>query len=514
MDKTVKIQFTPKLDFDSGCETVEVEMLNPADAVDDRLDEIECQINELDSSIGKLTNHADKADYAVAVVSGILTGLLDAMFVKKLELQSIDDIIKSFAKYKGWGEDSNSSYQTFLENKYHTPNDAAYQKGKDIFGKKLNVGGKTHRFDEIAHHPTIEGLFASIIIRFFKVTVYDKNGKKHITTVNTSAKDIATTVIPILITGAVVWLAEMAEKYSNADIDTKLPKILIDIIKMLSTVPMIIEVLKTADNWLGHIMSDVATPSGIPGVFLSFLKHISSSRLLKHTSLPKYVECLYVNHKLSFADELPAIKELLKQSIPAFFNEILVRTIYFIRHLIIEYKLTDELKHINWNNVIPFNNRTIERMITISTGTFTAIDTLDAVVEGTVNSKGNWAEFGRQLVLRLNFVGIGRFTVALGTDAIMGLKKDKKSKERMLLKAESLYLLKTKMYYGDKLMWSACKDTDKSISTLFETMQQLTAQIAGDVGSINDSIKEITSIDGSEIDKNNQGLNKKLLDIL
>ena len=279
MDKTVKIQFTPKLDFDSGCETVEVEMLNPVYAVDDRLDEIECQINELDTSIDKLTNHADKADYAVAVVSGILTGFLDAMFVKKLELQSIDDIIKSFAKYKGWGEDSNSSYQTFLENKYHTPNDAAYQKGKDIFGKKLNVGGKTHRFDEIAHHPTIEGLFASIIIRFFKVTVYDKNGKKHITTVNTSAKDIATTVIPILITGAVVWLAEMAEKYSNADIDTKLPKILIDIIKMLSTVPMIIEVLKTADNWLGHIMSDVATPSGIPGVFLSFLKHISSSRL-------------------------------------------------------------------------------------------------------------------------------------------------------------------------------------------------------------------------------------------
>ena len=84
----------------------------------------------------------------------------------------------------------------------------------------------------------------------------------------------------------------------------------------------------------------------------------------------------------------------------------------------------------------------------------------------------------------------------------------------MLLKAESLYLLETKMYFGDKLMWSACKDTDKSINTFFETMQQLTAQIAGDVDSINNSFKEITSIDGSEIDKNNQGLNKEVLDIL
>ena len=87
MDKTIKIQFNPKSDFDSGCEIVEVEMLNPNDAVDGRLDEIECQINELDTSIDKLTNHADKADYAVAVVSGIIASLIDTIFVGKFDLQ-------------------------------------------------------------------------------------------------------------------------------------------------------------------------------------------------------------------------------------------------------------------------------------------------------------------------------------------------------------------------------------------------------------------------------------------
>lgn len=84
MDKTVKIRFNPKSDFDSECETVEVEMLNPNDAVDGRLDEIECQINELDTSIDKLTNHADKADYAVAVVSGIIASLIDTFFCWEL----------------------------------------------------------------------------------------------------------------------------------------------------------------------------------------------------------------------------------------------------------------------------------------------------------------------------------------------------------------------------------------------------------------------------------------------
>ena len=519
MDENIKIELKPQVDFESECEKVELEILNPTNEVDERLDEIESQIVDLDISIDKLTNHADKLDYTVAVASGILTGLIDAFFVKKFELQSTDDIIKTFAENKGWSEDSKKSIQDFLEDNFHTPNDAAYQKGRDILGKKIAVGGKTHRFDEIAHHPTLEGLVATIIVRFFKVTTYiNKNGKKHITTVDISVKDVTMTLVPVIIAGTMLWLAKTAENYNELETDSKIPKALIDIIKLLSTAPMIIEILKCADDWLGHIMSDVGTKAGIPGVFLSFLKYVSSLPILKFTPFPKYVEQLYLDKKFSLYEELPVIQALSKQALPIFINEIIVRSFYFVRHLVVEFKENGGFEHINWERTIPFGNRTIERMMTIATGTFTAIDTIDAVIEGAISGAkagpGFWAEFGRQVVLRLNFVGIGRFTIALGTDAFMGLRKGKKSRERMLLKAESLYLLEAKMCYGDQLMWTAVKDAGQSVDSLFEAMQKLSTQITEDMKAAQGSIREIENVDISAIDANNKGLTAELLDNL
>ena len=35
------------------------------------------RLNKLDKSIDKLTNHADGIDYAIAVTSGIITGIID-----------------------------------------------------------------------------------------------------------------------------------------------------------------------------------------------------------------------------------------------------------------------------------------------------------------------------------------------------------------------------------------------------------------------------------------------------
>ena len=182
--------------------------------------------------------------------------------------------------------------------------------------------------------------------------------------------------------------------------------------------------------------------------------------------------------------------------------------------MLIEYKSHKKLESIDWKNTIPFGNRTIERMMTIASGTFCAVDALDAVIEGAINSKANWVEFGRQVVLRLNFVGIGRFTVALGTDSVMGLSKDKKSRERMLLKAESLYLLEAKLFCGDKLMWTACKDANKSIDELYEAMQRMSVQITEHVSAIQQSIQQVAALDESELEKNNQGLTIDILDIL
>ena len=70
-----------------------------------------------------------------------------------------------------------------------------------------------------------------------------------------------------------------------------------------------------------------------------------------------------------------------------------------------------------YTSVFPFRNRTIVRMITISTGTMEVIDLEDA----TIRSGGNLGVF----VLRVNFVGVGRFAIACSADVMMGIKKER-----------------------------------------------------------------------------------------
>jgi hypothetical protein len=280
--------------------------------------------------------------------------------------------------------------------------------------------------------------------------------------------------------------------------------------------------------------------TGLPGPLVSFLKEISALPMFRNMNEKGYKEfSVWISKlfngtllgerdengklieavKFDLRTEIGIVHEVEKQAVPVIINECIVRGFYFARRLFTEIKENDvkcvsDLKNINWNNTLPFNNRSVARMITISTGVFEAVDLLDAVIEGAINSKANMAEFGRQVVLRLNFVGIGRFTIALGTDAFMGLRKGKKSRERMLLKAQSLYLLETKMYYGDKLMWFAVKDANQSIDSLFDAMQQLSTAIVADMKAVDASIHEIEGVDVSAIEENNEGLVSELLDIL
>ena len=66
--------------------------------------------------------------------------------------------------------------------------------------------------------------------------------------------------------------------------------------------------------------------------------------------------------------------------------------------------LSDMVK-MNWDNIKPANNPTITRMLTISTGVFTLLDIVDAVI-----SQKYWVS--------VNYIGIGHFAVAIGEDII------------------------------------------------------------------------------------------------
>ena len=501
MDENMKIELKPQFDYESECKSVELEIINPKNLVDARLDEIDNQIADLDISIDKLTNHADKLDYAVSVASGIISGIIDILFVGKFDLQEgrdwssekINDFVTTVAKKQGYEGDDLQGAIRHLE-KFGAPSDSVY----NDFG-----GGLQHHLRDFAHHASPVGLVFSMLTQFTQ-KAYGTNTAGAFIVVPIDKTTFIGDSVPTKITfGLVYWVLHMASDMAGSSgapgAGTGIPGPVLSIVKLLSSTPIFNN--KDQVNELSLKVSKLFN-----GTLLA--EKDANGKIIKGADGKPLI------HQMDLRGELGVMHQLAKQALPVIVNEAFVRGFYFINRLIDEVKDKQSLKEVDWDKTIPFGNRTIERMMTIATGTFTAIDTLDAVIEGAINSKANWVEFGRQVVLRLNFVGIGRFTIALGTDAFMGLRKGKKSRERMLLKAESLYLLEAKMYYGDQLMWTALKDAEQSVDSLFEAMQKLSTQITEDMKAAQGSIREIENIDISAIDANNKGLTAEILDNL
>ncbi len=80
-----------------------------------------------------------------------------------------------------------------------------------------------------------------------------------------------------------------------------------------------------------------------------------------------------------------------------------------------------DMKKIDWASVQPSYNPTIARMLTIATGVFTALDIGEAVV-----TQKYWVS--------VNYAGIGRFAVAIGSDVSWGLKARDVKKCGMFMK--------------------------------------------------------------------------------
>lgn len=439
---------------------------------------LEQKLAQLNEQEYNLTNHADGLDYTIAVASGILCGLLDSFFVGKFDFEvlkadahkQVNQFIEKYAKLRGVKGDGLKGSIQFLENKFPIAQDNIW-KGKDISSTKL------HHLEDLAHHPTPFGLMMAIVITFFRVARFDdKDGNKVWIGIPSSKEDILKIWTPILITGILRWLVYVAESKYKDNIDKEIPKPLHKLIVLLSYSPAIIEILKVADNWCGHLVSDMGGSKntagggmGVAGIFLSLLKEISSLPEINKTALPKIVSDWYSKGHFDMRHEIAIMKYAGKQSIPVLINETLVRTFYFVRHLL-EEKKDKAWSNIDWNKIKPWNNRTIARMLTIATGTFSAADLLDAAVRSAVENGGDiynpklYADF----VLRINFVGIGRFAIAAGTDIRMGIDRSKTQKETIADMNMWLAYQNCKICLRNTEMWQASLDATRDINELYE----------------------------------------------
>ena len=403
---------------------------------------LEKRLQEVNTELERYTNHANGVQYASAVACGILTGWLDVKFFSETTLfeneigfshQGMNNFIREYARLRGLDEKDLNGCIRDLEQAFQVAQDNVWK------GKKIRVSAKDHHLADLAHHPTPLGLLSSLMVQFLRIgTFVNKEGQWHFIFVKTSKDDMMNLAIPAIITGFLNWLVAMAENTYTAEIGEKMPKGIQKLAHVVASTPEILEIVKCADNWFGHLVSDMdgthATAGagmGIPGIFLSLFYEISALPIVRHSKLPSIIDDLYV-HQLDLRCEIAYIQQCKRQAIPVLFNEVCVRVGFMILQL--EQEIIDfGFDNVHWQTVIPLENRSIDRCFLISSMTFHALDVSDAAYRAAMESGADWTIFAGRFVARYNFVGAGRAVLAIVKEVSNEKKETQLIHEKMLL---------------------------------------------------------------------------------
>lgn len=492
-------------------EVVEFELFSTDNSIkneiDSRLEQLQIRIDSLDEEINRLTSTATHVDLFVPIASGIITGVVDILYVGELNIdiengvdfdtrgkgaETVNRFIMDFAKKNGWNgsKDSNDSKLSNAINHLERKFTMAQDDYKGFSSSKL------HHLEDLAHHPTPIGLISALIVTFFKVGIFsNKDGKIKLMPIKTSKKDLLITWAPIIIAGVLYWMSCWASrKFSEKEL-SEFPKWQRLLIKTFCASPIFFAIGKVAINWAGHLVSDMGgsknsrnAGAGIPGFFISLLKELSLVPPLNSTSLPEDLSNLYSKKHTDFRSELLPVKESLgKQIIPVILNELIVSTFYFVSRLKQQYDECGGWHGIQWKKTIPYGNRTIARMRTISSGVFTAVDMTDAAVRSYMKSGGNWTVGIMQFALRVNIIGLGKFAINLGNDVSMGLRRGKLRNIRINVMAERLSLTHAKLYILENDTWVIAQESQRSLDE-FQTNVNIATRVSGDImrQSVND----------------------------
>ena len=384
-------------------EKIKIEIVtNPAELTIG-VNNIEGIIFDLNSQIDMLSSKADKWDYLVALGSGVVCGMMDIFWTGEFSLaegrdvssQKVGGLVKKTAKMMGCESDDLKKCVKFIEEKFPIPADG----NTPDFG-----GGLQHHLRDFAHHPTIVGLVFSLLTQFtYKSYGTDVNGNFLIVDVPEKSRIfIGEDTHSKIINGTLVWffhlISDIAGSSNTAGLSggTGIPGPILSIAKEMSVLPFFKDLKK----------NDVSI-----SVFLA--KLFNGTLLAEHDENGKIIKDTII--KLDLRGEMGVAVELGKQAIPVIANECIVRTFYMIRQLAWQIKQIhvtriEDFKKIRIKEILPVSSPTLTRMLTIATGVFTTLDVSEAVI-----TKKYWVS--------VNYVGIGRFTLALGDEMVWALKR-------------------------------------------------------------------------------------------
>ena len=203
-------------------------------------------LQRVNSELEKYTNNADKIDYALAVGSGILCGIIDSIFVGEFSLDEANQwgneqtsaFVLRVAKTQGYNGDSPTGAIKYLEDMFPI----AADKATNQFG-----GGLQHHLRDFSHHPTPVGLVCSVLTQFTgKVYGTDVNGAFQVVSLNEDGLSLIGKNFPEKIMfGTINWAFHMVSDMAGSSgsvmkgsLGTGLPGPLVSMLKELSSTPL------------------------------------------------------------------------------------------------------------------------------------------------------------------------------------------------------------------------------------------------------------------------------------
>ncbi len=415
---------------------------------DDSIIELQNHLAETQEKLELYTSRADVFDYMLAVASGIISGYIDAKYIKRV------DFVK--------GDLENSIYKVIeiaLDDNKKKPRKSSMEK----MSKEANYTGLIY---SVARELQRVGNFK------------EENGELHF---QKAAKEDGKTGELLGMAGLVGimnWLINMAEdekkskaeeakKQKKADKDAEkkaqvnpekqdkkkdddedtdpFPAALFELVHKLASNDKILNRIKEANENCEKKMSDLGAYNHKKGdkndmvdIFFKYTQDGFELPIMRDSFVLEQAKYLHEHkavHK-KLIDEIPLYGKLSNQMMPVIINELIVRTFYFIRNLVNELSNAKSIGDVNFRNVIPFNNRTIEQMIMISSMTFTFVDAADAsrkAVRGIADSKGNFIFGAFAFAASFNYVGYGRAMLSIAKEISNDRKELQLLKEKRIL---------------------------------------------------------------------------------
>lgn len=449
------------------------------------------QIEQIDAELARNASQATAGDYALAVASGILSGVIDILFVGDAPIvgsgadeargkvhEQVNRFIQKYAEGQGYTGTRLKGAVKHLEDTFEVAQDDTWSKFE------VGISAKEHHLADLAHHPTPLGLASAIVVQFLRIgTFVNNDGELHFLPVDTKPEDIAKSVVPIVMTGFLNWLVAIGESEFEEETGEKAPDAVIKLAHLVTSSPIIFEVLKCANNWVGHLVSDMGGSNstaeknggmGIPGFFFSLLYEVAGLPMFNKTGLANYLNNLYTKEHFDMRHELVVVEALGKQAVPVMVNEAIVRMGFLVSRLVGYYNEHESLEEIDWGNVVPIGNRTVERMITVSSTTLSLIDSADAAAHAAIESTGNFVLFTERFVSRFNFVAAGRATLAIVREVSAEAKETQLLREKQLLiEAKTSLTIERLETYRALLEERVSEYLAEDLQAFFEGMSQI-----------------------------------------